>query len=212
MDTTVAPVDRRPGRRRLAAAGGVAGPVAFAAAWSLLGPRLPGYSPVDDPISRLAAAGARDAAVMTGGLVAFGVGLPLYGAALRDALPGPAWATATATGLAALGVAAFPLASSRDALHGAMAGVAYATLAATPLLAAAPLARAGRRRWAGASVAAGTVSALALSATAAGPATGLFQRVGLTVAHAWVVASAVGILAGRWPAPRPRAAPAPARP
>lgn len=193
-------MEPRAGRRRLAALGGVAGPVAFAAAWSLLGRRLPGYSPVDDPISRLAADGAPDAALMTAGLVAFGVGVPLYGAALRDALPGPAWAAAAATGLATLGVAAFPLtAHGPDTVHGAVAGVAYASLAATPLLAAAPLARAGRRGWAGASVAVGTVSAASLAATAAGPATGLFQRVGLTVAHAWVVASAVGILRRRWP-------------
>lgn len=177
--------------------GGVAGPAAFVTAWAVLGRRLPGYSPVDDAISRLAATGAPDRAWMTAGLVAFGTGLPLYATALRRALPGPAWTCATATGLATLGVAAFPLGSpTRDTVHGVFAGIGYATLAATPLVASAPLARSGRRLWAGSAVVAGVASGLSLLATLAGPASGLFQRVGLTVADAWVVASALDLARG----------------
>ncbi|HVM01925.1 MAG TPA: DUF998 domain-containing protein [Acidimicrobiales bacterium] len=188
-------------RRRLAAFGGVVGPAAFVVAWAVLGRRVPGYSPVDDAISRLAATGAPDRAAMTAGLVAFGVGLPLYGTALRAALPGPAWAFATATGLATLGVAAVPLGSpARDAAHGVVAGAAYATLAATPLAASRPLARSGCRRLARSGAWAGTISAASLLATTAGPASGLFQRVGLTVADAWIAASAVALLRGG-PAP-----------
>lgn len=191
----------RPRGRRLAALGGVVGPVSFVAAWAVLGRRVPGYSPVDDAISRLAADGAPDRAWMTAGLVALGAGLPVYGRALRASVPGPAWMSVTATGLATLGVAAIPLGSeTRDAVHGVLAGIGYATLAATPLLAAAPLARAGRRRWAGLAAGAGTLSAVSLAATVAGPASGLFQRLGLTVAHAWVAASAVGMLRGSWAA------------
>lgn len=188
-------MERRPQRRRLPALGGVVGPAAFVAAWAVLGRRLPGYSPVDDAISRLAAGGAPDRYVMTAGLVALGTGLPLYGSALRATLPGPAWVCATATGLATLGVATFPLGSpTPDRIHGIFAGIGYATLAATPLVAAAPLARSGRTGWARVSVAAGLVSGASLLATLAGPASGLFQRLGLTTGHAWIVAGAVDIL------------------
>ena len=188
-------MERLPQRRRLAALGGVVGPAVFVTAWALLGRRLPGYSPVDDAISRLAAGGAPDRYVMTAGLVALGAGLPLYGSALRATLSGPAWACATATGLATLGVASFPLGSpTPDRIHGVFAGIGYATLAATPLAAAAPLARSGRTGWARLSAAAGLVSGASLLATVAGPGSGLFQRLGLTAGHAWVVASALDIL------------------
>lgn len=174
------------------------GPAAFLTAWAVLGRRMPGYSPVDDPISRLAAGGAPDRYVMTAGLVALGTGLPLYGSALRATLAGPAWVCATATGLATLGVATFPLGSpTPDRIHGLFAGIGYATLAATPLIATAPLARSGRTGWARLSVGAGLLSGASLLATVAGPASGLFQRLGLTAGHAWVVVSAVDILRTR---------------
>jgi hypothetical membrane protein len=187
-------MERRPPRRRVAALGGVVGPAAFLTAWAVLGRRLPGYSPVDDAISRLAAGSAPDRFAMTAGLVALGTGLPLYATALRATLPGPAWVCATATGLATLGVATFPLGSpTPDRIHGIFAGIGYATLAATPFVAAAPLARSGRTGWARVSVGAGLVSCASLLSTVAGPASGLFQRLGLTVGHAWIVASAVDI-------------------
>ena len=177
------------------------GPIAFVAAWAVLGRRAPDYSPVDDAISRLAASGAEDRIAMTAGMVAFGVGVPMYGLALRAALRGPAWAFATTSGLATLGVAAFPLGSpARDATHGVFAGLAYASLAATPLAAAAPLARAGESHWARWSVAVGVVSAVSLAATVLGPASGLLQRVGLTVTDGWIVATSIGIIRRNGPA------------
>jgi len=140
---------------------------------------------------------------MTGGFVAFGVCVPLYGLALRRFVPGPAWAAAVTTGLATLGVAAAPLdVSSRvDLVHGAFASVGYASLAVLPLLAAGPLQRAGQSGWARASRAAGIASGLALLATDAGSHHGLFQRLGLTIGDAWIVASAAAIARDRWPAP-----------
>ena len=92
----------------------MAGPAAFIAAWAMLGTRLPGYDPTQDAISRLAADGAPDQVWMTAGFVAFGVGVPLFAVALREALPGRAWTTAVATGVATLGVAAFPLDVKHD--------------------------------------------------------------------------------------------------
>ena len=44
--------------RRARALGGVVGPGVFIATWAVLGARAEGYSPVQDPISRLAATDA----------------------------------------------------------------------------------------------------------------------------------------------------------
>jgi hypothetical protein len=148
---------------------------------------------VETAISRLAAIGAPTRALMSAGFVVFGVALPVYARALRSRIPGPAWITAAGTGLATLGVALFPLghSSTGDVVHGAFATAGYATLAATPMLAAPPLRRAGRVRWANLSVAAGAMSAASLAATVLGPHHGLFQRAGLTVGDAWIVSSAL---------------------
>ena len=183
--------------------GGLAGPAAFIAAWSVLGARKAGYSPIEDHISRLAAVGVPERPAMTAGFVAFGVGLPLYAVALRSSPTGKAWATAAATGICTLGVAAFPLDGPLgDGAHAAAAGLGYATLAATPLLAAGALSRTGHRGWARFSWATGAVSAACLAATTIGPATGFLQRAGLTVGDAWIVASAVALLRRRLnPAP-----------
>ncbi len=175
--------------------GGVVGPVAFVAAWVVAGAATEGYSPVEDAISRLAAQGAATRAVMTAGFVAFGIGVPLYAVALRRTLPGGAWVAAMASGLATLGVALFPLDRSHagDRIHAVFAGAGYAALAVTPLLAARPLWRRGQRGAAVASMVIGAVSGLCLAATVVGPAHGLFQRLGLTLVDAWLVATAVTV-------------------
>ena len=175
--------------------GGVVGPVAFVAAWSLAGLSARHYSPVGDAISRLAETGAPTRPAMTAGFVGFGVGVPLYSAALRRAIGGPAWLTAAATGLATLGVAAVPLGSpTRDTVHGWIATAGYVTLAATPLLASRRFAQAGRRRWTQASLISGIGAAMCLVATVPGPAHGLFQRLGLGFVDVWIVATAIEIL------------------
>ena len=175
------------------------GPAAFVGAWAVLGTRVPGYDPTQDAISRLAAEGAPDAEWMTAGFVAFGIGVPLFGLALRGRLEGPAWATAVATGLATLGVAAFPLDGwAGDTPHDIAAAIGYVTLAATPLLAAGPLARLGHRRAALASRIVGTASLVSLALTTVDERSGLFQRLGLTLGDAWLVVAAVGLLAGRY--------------
>lgn len=193
-DTTAPP--RRPGRATaVLATGGVVGPALFVAAWATLGARADRYDPTRDAISRLAALGASSRPTMTAALVGLGAGMILYSAALHD-LPdgGPAWAAAVANGGCTLAVAAVPLGSTHDGLHGAVAGLAYATLAAIPLLAAPGI---GRRRptgpWAAVSMATGAVTALCLAVTLAGWRSGLFQRLGLTLGQAWVVASALSL-------------------
>jgi hypothetical membrane protein len=181
------------------AVGGIVGPIAFVSAWVATGAVTSSYSPVHDAISRLAALHAPTRVAMSAGFVAFGVGLPTYAYALRRALPGPAWIAAAVSGLATLGVAAAPLdrSAAGDSLHGVFAGIGYVALAATPLLAAVALHRTHRRGWARVSAAFGAVAGAGLALTLAGPAHGLFQRAGLTVADVWVVASAIAIVRAR---------------
>lgn len=172
--------------------GGVLGPIAFIAAW-VVGAAIagPGYSSVDDAISRLAAVDVETRPLMTAGFVAFGLALPCYAIALRHALPGWAWVTAASTGLATLAVAALPLDRSPaiDRWHFVAAAVGYITLAATPLLAFGPLRSQGRSALAHAGLAAALVSAVCLTLSAVTEPAGLLQRLGLSATDGWLVAS-----------------------
>ena len=122
----------------------------------------------------------------------------MYAVALRRAIGGRAWVTATAAGIATLAVAATPLdrSSAIDTAHAVAAGIGYIALAATPLLAARPLLRQGHRGLAGLGVAAGAVSGISLILASSSLPTGFFQRLGLTAADIWIVASAVAIASG----------------
>jgi hypothetical protein len=162
---------------------GIVGPAAFVGAWvvgSVLR-RADGYSPVSDPISRLAELGSSTRPLMTAGFVTFGVAVPAFAIATRDELGGPGTAALVLAGLGTLGVAATPLHPVDDVpLHAVAAIAGYAGLAAAPMLA-----KHGRN------VPLGILSAACLAATALGPAHGLFQRVGLTVVDAWIVRRAI---------------------
>ena len=186
--------------------GGIAGPAAFVSAWVVGGAVRRGYSPVNDAISQLAAVGTSTRPLMTAGFIGFGLAVPAYGAALRLALPGPAWKASVATGLATVAVAIFPLgvSSTVDNIHGGCAAIGYATMAATPLLASRPLAAAGHRRAAQLSVGAGAASAVCLAVSLLGPAHGLYQRLGLTLGDAWLAATAAWMLRGGRVAVSPR--------
>ena len=184
---------------RRCALGGVIGPTAFVAAWSIAGLAASHYSAIDDAISHLAEIGAPTRPWMTAGFIVFGAGVPVYAVALRGSLRGWSWVTAAGTGLATLGVAAAPLgrSASGDTVHGVFAAAGYVTLALTPLLAALPLRRAGRATLANLSVAAGSVAGISLLASTAADSNGLFQRLGLTIGDVWIVITAVEILRDR---------------
>ncbi len=190
---------------RLSATAGIVGPAAFIAAWAVAGARTAGYSAVDDAISRLAASGAPTRALMSAGFVCFGIALPVYALALRRHLGGRSWMAAAASGAATLGVALFALGTSSaiDHVHNAMAGVGYLALVATPLLAARPLVEVGHHRAAVASLVAAGAAGVCLVATLVGPAHGLYQRVGLTIVDAWLMASALVIIGRTRGLPRP---------
>jgi hypothetical membrane protein len=183
-------------RVRLLAVGGLIGPVAFVSAWVGAGAATADFSGIDSAISDLARVGASTRVGMTTGFVLFGIGVVAFGLALRDTLPGPAWMAAVATATCTLGVAATPLGGwSGDAVHAAFAGAGYATLVALPLLASAPLARAGRAAAARLSIGIGVVAGACLVASTLGPAHGLWQRLGLTVGDVWIVSVATRIAA-----------------
>jgi hypothetical membrane protein len=174
--------------------GGVVGPVTFVSAWVIGGAISADYSPTDDAISELAAVGASTRWLMTAGFIAFGIGVPLFAQSLRRAVAGPSWIAATIAGLATLGVAATPLdwSAAVDDLHGVFAGTGYVALALTPALAAAAL-RPSHRKLAFVSAVVAGISALCLALTLTGEQHGLWQRLGLTLVDAWIVAAAIGV-------------------
>jgi hypothetical membrane protein len=176
--------------------GGVVGPVVFVADWAVLGLTRAGYSPVDDAISRLAELGASTRPAMTAAFVVYGIGLLGYGTALRRAVPGPAGLFAVGTGVATLGVAAFPVGRpTSGAVHGVCAFLGYVGLAAIPLAVWRRLRAKGHGTAAALSVVAGAVTGAFLLASAmVGSAHGLTQRIGLTVGDTWVAISAVILL------------------
>ncbi len=175
-------------------AGGIAGPVMFVAAWAVLGHQQRGYSPVDDPISRLAATDSPDRWTMTAAFVAFGAGVSLYAPDLRETLSRPPALALAGVAVGTLGIALTPLESAAGGVpHATAAGVSYVSLAAAPILAGRALAARGHRRAATASLVAGVTTGAALLASVLSPAaTGLFQRIGLTTGDAWIVAAAWG--------------------
>ncbi len=164
----------------------------------------PGYSPVDDAISRLAAVSASTRILMTAGFVCFGLAVTAYGLVLRHHLGGTAWVAATTSGVATLGIALFPLGTSSavDAAHNTMAGLGYVALVAMPLLATAPLRRGGHPHGALASLVVAALAAGCLAATLPGPAHGLYQRTGLTLVDGWLMASAATLTFSGRGAPR----------
>ncbi|MCA1735954.1 MAG: DUF998 domain-containing protein [Actinobacteria bacterium] len=165
---------------RMLLAGAAWGPVVFIGCWLVGGLLLPGYSPVDDPISRLAAVEAGSRPLMNFGLGAFAIGVGMASWPIRRIL-GP-WAGA-ALGLNALmtvGVLATPLdlSPSTDVAHGVFAGVAYVALTAVGALGSIWLRQHNRKWRAWLVVSLVTGGALALSASDLAP--GLLQRIGLT--------------------------------
>jgi hypothetical protein len=176
--------------------GGVVGPAVFVIAWVVLGRRQSGYSPVQDPISRLAAVDAPSRAAMTAAFLTFGAGVALYARELRSALPGGAALAAATTAAATVGIAAAPLGSSLGgAAHAACAGVAYVALALAPILGGRAFFRQGRTAAAGLSVVAGALCGGALVGSAISDrGIGLFQRTGLTVGDIWIVGTALWLV------------------
>jgi len=212
---------------RLRAACGIAGPVAFTAAWVTSTLRQTGYSVAEEHLSGLAAPDARDPEIMLAGFLALGACTTAFGSALREALGGPGRASPGPWLVRCAGVgtvAAGLLRRDRMLLHppgGAgggqswhnhghdlASGIVYAALLAAPLLLA--------RRfgddpdWArlrGPALAAWLASAALLAlfwSEVLEPWNGIVQRVAVTVPLAFMAALAGWLLA------RPPVLPVPA--
>lgn len=136
------------GLGRLAAAGGIAGPVLFTAAWAAGSLRQAGHSAAEVQLSGLAADNARDPQIMMAGFVVLGAGSVMLGAALGRV---PAAGTAGPRLVAAAGAASvaaglfrrddmllsgpgFTGESWHNQVHDVVSGVAYAAMIAAPLL------------------------------------------------------------------------------
>ncbi|MEO6988738.1 MAG: DUF998 domain-containing protein [Aquihabitans sp.] len=191
--------------RALAAWGLVVGPVAFVSAWAIGGLQMPDYSPVHDAISRLAAVGSPQRALMSTGFVVYGVAVAVGGLAVRSSIIGRAWPAVVINGLATLAVAALPLdvSPTGDQAHGVAATVGYVSLALAPALAAGPLVASGRRRAAAVSVVASVSIGVCLALTVVADANGAFQRIGLGIGDVWLVAAGLSLVAARFVRPRP---------
>ena len=177
----------------LGALAGVAAPASFITAWVVGGARTPGYSPVRDHISDLAAVGAPTRPLMTAGLLGFSAFAPLFARHLAASLDRPALRVSLTTAAAAtLGVAAFPLEGPLGTgPHAAAAAVSYLAMSSNPLLAAGALRSAGHHRLAAVAVATGLAGGALLARSLAGEQQGLFQRLGLTTLDGWLIGMAV---------------------
>jgi uncharacterized membrane protein HdeD (DUF308 family) len=185
---------------RLAAAGGVAGPVLFTVAWVVSSLRQAGHSAAGVQLSGLAAEDARDPQIMMAGFVVLGAGTVVFGAGLgRVTAPrsaGPwlvvvAGVASVAAGLfrrdhMLLAGPGFAGESWHNQVHDVVSGVAYGAMLAAPLVL-------GRRmrddpEWAALSrpvQVLALVSAVALGVFAsgiAGPYNGVVQRIAVTLA------------------------------
>ena len=184
---------------RLAAAGGIAGPVLFTVAWMVGSLRQVGHSAAGVQLSGLAAEDARDPQIMMAGFVALGAGTVVFGAGLgRVTAPrsaGPwlvlvAGAASIAAGLfrrdhLLLAGPGFAGESWHNQVHDVVSGVAYGVMLAAPLVLA--------RRWRGDPDWAALsrpirvlvlVSAAALAIFASGiaaPYNGVVQRIAVTL-------------------------------
>ena len=186
--------------RRTGVVCGIAAPTAFVTAWLVGGLQAEDYSALSDAISDLAREGEPTRPLMTAGMVAFGVLLPVWAPVLGRRLESTSVRNAAVVaGVATLAVALLPLTregdQTQDTLHAVAAGTGYLAMAATPVLAAAPLRRLGHERAAAASVVVSAISAAALVGTILfDDRSGGLQRLGLTVVDAWHVAAAAWVL------------------
>jgi uncharacterized membrane protein HdeD (DUF308 family) len=185
---------------KLAAAGGVAGPVLFTVAWVVGSLRQAGHSAAEVQLSGLAAEDARDPQIMMAGFVVLGAGAVVFGAGLgRVTAPrsaGPwlvllAGAASVAAGVfrrdhPLLAGPGFAGESWHNQVHDVVSGVAYGAMLAAPLVLA--------RRWRGdpewaplsrrvqVLTLASAVALAVFASGIAGPYNGVVQRIAVTFA------------------------------
>jgi hypothetical protein len=183
---------------RLAAAGGIAGPVLFTVAWVVSSLRQAGHSAAEVQLSGLAAEDARDPQIMIAGFVVLGAGTIVFGAGLGRVTRSAARWLVVVAGAASVAAGVFRRdhvlltgpgfagESWHNQVHDVVSGVAYGAMIAAPLLL-------GRRwrddpDWAVLSrpvqvLALASAAALAVFASGiAAPYNGVVQRIAVTLA------------------------------
>ena len=204
---------------RAAAAAGIAGPVAFTAAWIAGSLRQTGYPATEIQLSGLAAADASDPWIMLTGLVVLGGCTVAFGGALHDALGGrghAGLAPRLIQGAGPLTIAAGLLrrdhmlltpgsVSWHNHAHAVVSAIIYADLVAAQVLLAMRFGRDPRwqpwRPWLLASAAATAGVLIAFAGDTSAPAAGILQRVAVTIPLAAITAIAARLL--RTPARTP---------
>ena len=184
---------------RLAAAGGVAGPVLFTVAWVAGSLRQAGHSAAGVQLSGLAAEDARNPQIMMAGFVVLGAGTVVLGAGLgRLTAPSPAGprlvllagAASVAAGLfrrdhMLLVGPGFAGESWHNQVHDVVSGIAYGAMLAAPLVLArrwhddpdwAPVSRPVQGL-----ALAGAVALAVFASRIAGPYNGVVQRIAVTL-------------------------------
>ena len=214
---------------RLAAAGGIAGPVLFTVAWVVSSLRQAGHSAAEVQLSGLAAEDARDPQIMIAGFVVLGAGTMVFGAGLgRVTAPRSAgrWLVVVA-GAASVAAGVFRRdhvlltgpgfagESWHNQVHDVVSGVAYGAMIAAPLLLGwrwrddpdwAPVSRPVQ------GLALVSAAALVVFASGiAGPYNGVVQRIPVTLPLTAEILIAGRMLTLRYPVPLPGPASHPAR-
>ncbi len=184
---------------RILSAGLIVGPIAFISAWAVSGAITPGYSPIRDHISDLAAIDAPTRAVMNFGFSAFALSVGAAALPARRYLGAPAAAMLGANVVLTIGIALAPLGRSPegDRAHAVVAGLGYLALAAMAPSAAPTLAKRSRRLGL-ASVGVGVASLACLGLSLVRPESGFWQRAGIATTDAWLIT--MGLLAVTRPA------------
>jgi len=197
---------------RAATAAGIAGPVAFTAAWIAGSLRQTGHPAAEVQLSGLAAPDARDPWIMLTGFLVLGGCTVAFGGALHDALGGrghAGLAPRLIQGAGALTVAAGLLrrdhmlltpgsVSWHNHAHDVVSAIIYADLVVAQVLLAA---RFGRdpgwkpwRPWLLASAAATAAVLIAFAGDTSAPPAGILQRVAVTIPLAAITAVAARLL------------------
>lgn len=187
-------------RDRFLVAGAIWGPGLFIVAWVVGGILFPGYSPLEDTISELAAVDAPTRVLMTLGLGAFSLGVGTSAWSLRRVIGRTAALALVLNATLTLGVLLTPLDRSVDTdfFHSGFAFLAYVSLVVTGLLSSPVLRRQGRIRLRRVSLIVGFVTMLWLGASLGPTLPGLFQRLGLTTTHVWLMVIGWAVVTGRF--------------
>ena len=180
---------------RVRCAGLIVGPLAFITSWLVSGAITPGYSPIRDHISDLAAVDAPTRPLMSLGFAVFTVALASAAGPLRRVIgtPGSIALGVNAVVSGAIALAPLGVSADGDRLHQVVAGGGYLALAALAPVAAPALAK-RHPTLAKVSVGVGATSLVFLAISlVAKDQSGFWQRAGITVTDAWLIA--IGLLA-----------------